>query len=157
MCNGTKTHWRCKCCSDTCPQKCRTNSSSEHGHPWETHNYGAYFFCDDYMLSDRFEVGHRGSPPCPKGVTMDVETRYRSHLCPGCVQAGCSPIDNTVRFMDTSLDMSEEQKKEVNPPGYTRTLVQNLGNSRPTPKSSSVLTSPLNRCRFLGQPQREMR
>jgi hypothetical protein len=124
MCNGTKTNWRCKCISHTCPRRGR---DTDPGHDWDTHNYGAYFFCDAYLLADRFSVGHRGIPPCPRGVTTDFETRYRNYLCPDCADAGCPPIDHSLRYEDSTQSITREQREEISKRGRSMSRSRTTG------------------------------
>lgn len=131
MCNGTITHWRCKCTPHSCPRWSRDHNP---GHPWDTRDYGAYFFCNAYLLSDRFDVGHLGIPRCPQGVTTGSETRYRAFLCPDCVAAGCPPIDHSVRFEDSAQNITSEQMKEIAKRG------RSTSRSKTAPRASSTDT-----------------
>ncbi|OIW32655.1 hypothetical protein CONLIGDRAFT_642353 [Coniochaeta ligniaria NRRL 30616] len=111
MCNGTKIHWRCKCSVKSCPRY--ASGDSEPGHYWDTANLGAYFFCDDYLLSGRYVIGYQGVPPCPKGVTTDFDTRFRNYLCPDCVKNGCPPIDHSIKYQASADKISKAEREQM--------------------------------------------
>jgi hypothetical protein len=142
MCRGTKTRWRCKCYSANCPQKVYVQNDTRLGHVLEEVDYGAYFFCNAYMLSDRFLPAYQGVPPCPAGITYDYETRYKLAFCSACVAAGCPPVDPSIRWEDSSAGQTREEKRGLRDlfggrPHLTNTFIPfGLGGPRsstPTP------------------------
>ncbi|KAH8912981.1 hypothetical protein BR93DRAFT_125210 [Coniochaeta sp. PMI_546] len=131
MCNGTKTRWRCKCNDRSCLRNAR--GDPEPGHWWDTINYGAYFFCDEYILSGRYVIGYQGVPPCPKGITTDFETRFRNYLCPDCVDNGCPPIDHSIVYQDSAQKIQRKEREKVQ--------AEERGRSKSRPRSASRSSS----------------
>lgn len=95
MCTGATIHFWCPCANldpDHFPSRDDRFSLEALGHGIVSSvDTGYYSWCDEYFLSPRFDVRHKGIPPCPMGPVHHDHLHYRSrYLCDDCLRDGCS-------------------------------------------------------------------